>query len=781
MDLTPHLKVLTEKKAESLVFKGGAPAQLIIAGKFKAIGNELSASNIKTIASEVLNDAQKKHLVQHNNINAFYSTPDFGDFVVSVAIIGGGIVISINPEVSEETTLIEFESDAVVKLEQEQVKQKHLLELAEEENKRLQEQDLESEFKALVEKNQATAKAEPQIRAEAAVLPQSGQEPAKTNSPAVQITQSDSNLESLSAELDEQLGDYQPSLDGLADTVIEISLEEALEYQPKPELWTATEGETKAEPELEYQPKPELLTSTEIETKAEPELDYQPKPELLANSEPEIKSEPELEYQPNPANVPEAVVFTEPTPAYQPAAVPTPESPTQQPAAKAEPAPQQNSEQKPEPKPEIVPEPKSETATKPMPPVTPAKAEPEPTNPEHAPNASLGLDEELAIPRADEDKSETSKPSAKNVPDIEVLGQAPASGNLDVLPYLRKVIELDGSDLFLTVDSPVKAKVSGVAIKLDNFMLTPELTQSAVFGIMTDKQIEEFQTTHDLDFAIAMPDGSARFRANAFYQRRTIGLVMRLIPSVIPTAEQLNLPEILLEMIMAKRGLLLMVGGTGSGKSTTLAAMINYRNANSPGHILTIEDPVEFSHPNQMSIVNQREVGVDTASYARALKASLREAPDVILIGEIRDRETMEAALELANTGHLCISTLHANNANQAMERIVNMFPHVQHKQLFMDIATNLRGVVSQRLIPDVRGKRCAAIEVMINTPNIANLILKGELHEIKGAMAGSGSKGMKTFDTALYDLYKAGKISMEEALKNADSRNDLEAKMNFG
>ena len=209
--------------------------------------------------------------------------------------------------------------------------------------------------------------------------------------------------------------------------------------------------------------------------------------------------------------------------------------------------------------------------------------------------------------------------------------------------------------------------------------------------------------------------------------------------------------------------------------------MINYRNANSPGHILTIEDPVEFSHPNQMSIVNQREVGVDTASYARALKASLREAPDVILIGEIRDRETMEAALELANTGHLCISTLHANNANQAMERIVNMFPHVQHKQLFMDIATNLRGVVSQRLIPDVRGKRCAAIEVMINTPHIANLILKGELHEIKGAMAGSGSKGMKTFDTALYDLYKAGKISMEEALKNADSRNDLEAKMNFG
>ncbi|MFZ2726731.1 MAG: PilT/PilU family type 4a pilus ATPase [Methylococcaceae bacterium] len=389
-------------------------------------------------------------------------------------------------------------------------------------------------------------------------------------------------------------------------------------------------------------------------------------------------------------------------------------------------------------------------------------------------------DEDLIFHRTPEKKAEAPKPPPVAPDNIQVLGQAP-DGDLDILPYLRKVIELDGSDLFLTVDSPVKAKVQGVAIKLDNFLLTPELTQSAVFGIMDEKQIDEFTKTHDLDFAIAMPDGSARFRANAFYQRKTIALVMRLIPSVIPTAEQLNLPDILLEMIMAKRGLLLMVGGTGSGKSTTLAAMINHRNANSPGHILTIEDPVEFSHPNLMSILNQREVGVDTVSYARALKASLREAPDVILIGEIRDRETMEAALELANTGHLCISTLHANNANQAMERIINMFPHVQHKQLFMDIATNLRGVVSQRLIPDVRGKRVAAIEVMINTPHIANLILKGDLTEIKGAMTTSGSKGMKTFDNALYDLYKAGKISLEEALKNADSRNDLEAKLNFG
>ncbi len=370
--------------------------------------------------------------------------------------------------------------------------------------------------------------------------------------------------------------------------------------------------------------------------------------------------------------------------------------------------------------------------------------------------------------------------SIKENKPIEVLGKAPI-GNLDLLPYLKKIIELGASDLFLTVDSPVKAKVFGKAVKLDDFLLTPELTKSATLSIMTQEQIDEFQSTKDLDFAISMPDGSARFRANAFYQRKTVGLVMRLIPSVIPTAESMGLPEILLELIMAKRGLLLMVGATGSGKSTTLAAMINHRNANVAGHILTIEDPVEFSHPNLMSIMNQREVGIDTASYARALKASLREAPDVILIGEIRDRETMEAALELANTGHLCISTLHANNANQAMDRIINMFPHVQHRQLFMDIATNLNGVVSQRLIPDLQGKRCAAIEVMINTPHVSSLILKGELNEIKEAMKTSGSKGMKTFDDALHDLYKAGKISMEEALKNADSRNDLEAKMTFG
>lgn len=368
----------------------------------------------------------------------------------------------------------------------------------------------------------------------------------------------------------------------------------------------------------------------------------------------------------------------------------------------------------------------------------------------------------------------------EEIPDtIKVLGDAPEQ-ILDLLPYLAKVVELDGSDLFITSGSPVKTKIHGSAIELDSYILTPELTQSAAYNIMTDEQIEEFERTKDLDFAISLPDNSARFRVNVFSQRRTTGLVLRLIPSEIPTVEQLDLPDVLPELIMAKRGLLLMVGGTGSGKSTTLAAMINHRNQNSAGHILTIEDPVEFSHPNLKSIVNQREVGIDTESYARALKASLREAPDVILIGEIRDRETMEAALELANTGHLCISTLHANNANQAMERVINMFPQVQHKQLFMDLAVNLNAVISQRLIPDSRGKRCAAIEVMLNTPHISNLILKGALNEIKEAMANSGSKGMRIFDDALFDLYKAGRITLEEALRNADSRNDLEAKINF-
>lgn len=351
---------------------------------------------------------------------------------------------------------------------------------------------------------------------------------------------------------------------------------------------------------------------------------------------------------------------------------------------------------------------------------------------------------------------------------------------MDITPYLKLMVEKDASDLFLTTNSPVKIKIEGKATSVGKTILTADLTQAAAYAIMNDHQKKQFEENMECDFAIPLED-KARFRVNVFRQRGAVGLVLRRIPNDIPTIEQLGVPEILSELILNKRGLILMVGATGSGKSTTLAAMINHRNANMTGHILTIEDPVEFSHPNIKSILNQREVGVDTKSYANALKASLREAPDVILIGEIRDRETMEAAMELSNTGHLAISTLHANNANQAMERVINMFPQDMHKQLFMDLSLNIRAVISQRLVLAVDGKRCAAIEILINTPHISELILKGELDEIKVAMEDSGQKGMQTFDAALHNLFKDGRIELEEALRNADSRTNLEAKINFG
>ncbi len=352
---------------------------------------------------------------------------------------------------------------------------------------------------------------------------------------------------------------------------------------------------------------------------------------------------------------------------------------------------------------------------------------------------------------------------------------------MDIQPYLKLMVEKNASDLFFTSGASVKIKIDGNVQSVGKTELTPELVRTAAFGIMNDRQRSEFEETMECDFAIALADKSARFRVNVFRQRGEVGMVLRLVPVEIPTLVEWGLPEVLAKIIMARRGMVLMVGATGSGKSTTLAAMLNHRNENQAGHILTIEDPIEFSHPNKRSIVSQREIGTDTVSYARALKASMREAPDVVLIGEIRDRETMEAALELSNTGHLAIATLHANNANQAMERVVNMFPQDLHKQLFMDLSLNLRAVISQRLVPDLSGKRCAAIEVMLVTPHIGELILKGELDEIKQAMTDSGASGMQTFDDALYKLYKDGRISLEEALNNADSRNSLEAKINFG
>jgi len=352
---------------------------------------------------------------------------------------------------------------------------------------------------------------------------------------------------------------------------------------------------------------------------------------------------------------------------------------------------------------------------------------------------------------------------------------------VDIQPYLKLMVEKNASDLFFTVGAPVKIKLEGKVSSVGKTVLDKEMSRAAAYGVMNEHQINYFEENLECDFAIALPDGSARFRVNVFKQRGEVGMVLRLIPSNIPSIEDLGLPEILKELIQHRRGLILMVGSTGSGKSTTLAAMLDHRNETMAGHILTIEDPVEFSHPNKKAIVNQREVGVDTLSYPNALRASLREAPDVILIGEIRDRETMEAALELSNTGHLAISTLHANNAHQAMERVINMFPQELHKQLFMDLALNLRSVISQRLVRAIDGKRCAAVEIMINTPHIGELILKGEIDEIREAMETSGQQGMQTFDRALHSLYKEGRIELDEALDNADSRTNLEAKINFG
>ena len=351
---------------------------------------------------------------------------------------------------------------------------------------------------------------------------------------------------------------------------------------------------------------------------------------------------------------------------------------------------------------------------------------------------------------------------------------------MKVTPYLKLMIEKGASDLYFTPGAPPKMKLDGKMASVGKDPLTPEQAKAAVLSLMDDDQTAYFKKNLEIDFAISLGD-EGRFRINAFHQKNEPAMVLRYIRSKILTLDDLKVPEILKELIMNKRGLLLMVGGTGSGKSTTLAAMIDHRNATSGGHILTIEDPVEFIHPHKKSLINQREVGVDTHNYAAALKSSLREDPDVILVGEIRDRETMEAALELAGTGHLAVSTLHANNAYQALTRIINMFPQDLHKQLFMDMSLYLRAILSQRLVPSLDGKRRAAVEVMINTPHISELILKGEIDEIKEALAESGEKGQQSFDAALFTLYQEKAISMDEALNAADSRANLEAKIHFG
>nr|WP_314540607.1 PilT/PilU family type 4a pilus ATPase [uncultured Massilia sp.] len=344
--------------------------------------------------------------------------------------------------------------------------------------------------------------------------------------------------------------------------------------------------------------------------------------------------------------------------------------------------------------------------------------------------------------------------------------------------YMHKLLAVmhqqGGSDLFISADFPPSMKHQGAMKPLSNQRLTGEVTRALALALMNERQRAEFEAEMECNFAISLP-GVCRFRVNVFVQQQSVGMVVRTIASEIPTFEKLDLPEVLKDVVMTKRGLVLVVGGTGSGKSTTLAAMIDYRNSHSAGHIITVEDPVEYVHKNKNCLVTHREVGVDTLSWHNALKNTLRQAPDVILIGEIRDTETMEHAIAFAETGHLCLGTLHANNANQTMDRIVNFFPEERRPQLLMDLSSNLRAIVSQRLVRTEDGKgRKAAIEILLNTPTIGEMILKGNFHSIKEIMHKSRELGMCTFDQALYDLYNAGFISYDEAIRNADSANGL-------
>jgi twitching motility protein PilU len=339
---------------------------------------------------------------------------------------------------------------------------------------------------------------------------------------------------------------------------------------------------------------------------------------------------------------------------------------------------------------------------------------------------------------------------------------------------LRLMVSKGGSDLFITTGFPPAMKIDGRMTPVSNQALTASHTADLARAIMNDKQAAGFELTKEANFAIS-PGDLGRFRVSAFMQMGAVGMVLRVITTTIPKFEDLDLPEVLKDVIMTKRGLVIMVGATGSGKSTTLATMVGYRNENSHGHIITIEDPVEFVHPHRNCVITQREVGVDTDSFEAALKNSLRQAPDVIQIGEIRDRETMEHAIAFAETGHLCLATLHANSSNQALDRIINFFPEERRQQLLMDLSLNLKGLISQRLIPKKEAKgRVVAMEILLNSPLISDLIFKGEVHEIKEIMKKSRELGMQTFDQALFDLYEADKITYEDALRNADSVNDL-------
>ncbi len=351
---------------------------------------------------------------------------------------------------------------------------------------------------------------------------------------------------------------------------------------------------------------------------------------------------------------------------------------------------------------------------------------------------------------------------------------------LKTRPLFKLMVERKASDLFFTSNAPIKIKIEGQIHSVNKQVLSPDAVRAAAFGLMSPEQIEYFQRELEIDFAISEP-GLGRFRVAIFYQRGFPAMVMRYITADMPRLDELGMPDLMTDLCKLKRGLILMVGATGSGKSTTLAAMLNYRNDNFADHIVTIEDPIEFLHSNKRSIINQREVGLDTKSYARALRGVMRAAPDVILIGEIRDRESMEAAIALAGTGHLVLATLHANNCAETLDRTINMFDHNQHPQVLLDLSQYLRCILAQRLVPGVDGKRVAAVEVMLNTPHISELIRKGDVSSIKEAIRNSGEKGIQSFDHSLVQLYKAGRVSVEDALVNADSRSNLEAKINFG
>jgi twitching motility protein PilU len=351
---------------------------------------------------------------------------------------------------------------------------------------------------------------------------------------------------------------------------------------------------------------------------------------------------------------------------------------------------------------------------------------------------------------------------------------------MNVQPLFNLMVEKKASDLFLTPFAPVKIKIDGKIIPVNKLDLTPKMIRQAAMELMNEEQLEEFNREREIDFAVSKP-GVGRFRVNVFHQRGNPAIVVRYIASELPDLDKLAMPQVMKDLVMFRRGLILMVGASGNGKSTTLAGMINYRNEKTSSHIITIEDPIEFLHPNKKSIVNQREVGIDTKSYGRALKSAMREAPDVILIGEIRDRETMQAAIDLAGTGHLAIATLHSNNAPETLDRIINFFPEDQHKQVFMDLSHYLRAILSQRLVRGVNGERVAAVEIMLNTPRIAELIQMGDISKVKESFRESTEAGMQTFDQALLKLHKDGRIPMEEALANADSRTNLEAQIHFG